>query len=70
MAFKEGYINGLRFTRAWGQEHILANDPDDMGITPKGIQYLSDNDKMKRIAETLLRGAGAIAELVKVVFAV
>ena len=66
---EEQLIEGLVFAKAWGNEYVLANEWEDMCLTPKGVRYLLENDHMKQIKETVLGGApGAILELVKLVF--
>lgn len=63
----EGYIQGLSFTKAWGNEYILISDYSDMVITHKGIQYLSDNSTMKQIKEILIYNVGLIGSLIKII---
>ena len=66
---REGLIEGLAFVNAWGNDYALANDYADMSITPQGIRYLMDNDKMRQLKNTVLAGApGAIFDLVKLAF--
>lgn len=62
----EELIDGLTFVRAWGNDYTLANDYSDMEITPQGIRYLLNNDKMQQLKKTVLEGApGALFDLVK-----
>ena len=63
----EELIEGLNFTKAWGNEYILINDIKDATITPAGIRYLKDNSKMSEIKNILVESPGAIAELIKIV---
>ena len=65
---KEGLIQGLKFSKAWGNEYILTSDYSDMVITHQGIQYLSDNSTMKQIKEILINNVGLIGSLIKIVF--
>lgn len=65
----EGYIEGLAFKRAWGNEYILINDLENLRITSLGIRYLLDNEKMNKIKNAIIEGApGIIFELVKMAF--
>ena len=65
----EGYIEGLAFKKAWGNEYILINDLDNLRITSLGIRYLLDNEKMNRIKNAIIEGTpGIIFELVKMAF--
>ena len=64
----DGLITGLVFAKAWGNECILANDLKNMAITPKGLDYLTENSIMNELKKTLSEGAGLITELVKLVF--
>lgn len=66
---REGLIDGLTFTRAWGREYTLTNDYADMEITPQGVRYLLENDRMRQIKKAVLEGTpGAFLELVKMAF--
>lgn len=51
---KEGLIQGLKFSKAWGNEYLLISDYSDMVITHKGIQYLYENNSMKQVKEILI----------------
>lgn len=63
---REELIEGLNFVKAWGNDYTLANDYADMTITPQGIRYLLNNDKMQQLKKIILEGApGAIFDLVK-----
>lgn len=66
---REELIDGLNFVKAWGNDYTLVNDYSDMEITPQGIRYLLDNDKMRQMKNDILKGApGAIFDLVKLAF--
>lgn len=66
---REELIDGLNFVKAWGNDYTLINDYSDMQITPQGIRYLLDNDKMRQMKNNILEGApGAIFDLVKLAF--
>ena len=64
----DGLITGLVFTKAWGNECILANDLKNMAVTPKGLDYLTENSKMNELKKALSESAGLVTELVKLVF--
>lgn len=67
MAQEEGHTEGLVFTKAWGSDYMLVNDVDNMKITPSGIRYLKENDRMKRIGDKLREEIDSIANLAKIV---
>ena len=63
---REDLIEGLTFVNAWDNDYTLASDYADMSITPQGIRYLLDNDKMQQLKKAILDGApGAVFDLVK-----
>ncbi|MCH3961140.1 MAG: YjcQ family protein [Solobacterium sp.] len=68
MATDEGLIEGLVFTKVWGNNKIISNDLSEMRITSAGIRYLNDNSKMKEIKEYLKAIPGLVADLIRVVF--
>lgn len=59
---KQGYIEGITVTKAWGKQWIIS-DLENCMITPAGIEYLCDNSFMQK-ARQLLKDIGAIAPLV------
>lgn len=62
----EELIEGLSFVKMWGNDYALINDYSDMSITPQGIRYLLNNDKMQQLKKAVLEGTpGAIFDLVK-----
>lgn len=50
----EGLIEGVVFTKAWGDTYILASELSDMKITSDGMRYVINNDKMKSIKQKIL----------------
>ncbi len=64
----EGLIEGLHFCRAWGNVRILVNDLADISITSDGIDYLLENNRMRKIKEFLLNQSGTMAGLIEMVF--
>lgn len=62
----ESLIEGIVFTKAWGNTYIIVSDLSDIRITSEGVRYVINNDKMKIIKQKILEGTpGAIMELVK-----
>ena len=53
-----GYIDGVTIIRAWGGDIIMMDIPEDVHITPKGIEYLKDNGTLHKILEKLPEYAG------------
>ncbi len=60
----EGLIEGLAFTKAWGEELILLGNVSDAKIT---VHYLQDNGRMKKVLAFLIDKADTIIGLVKLV---
>ena len=48
----EGYIRGLSFEHAWGNE-VFVQGLDDCEITPAGIAYLCDNGFLEKVKQFL-----------------
>ena len=48
----EGYISGITVTRPWGEEAMIT-DLDRCMITPKGIEYVTDDRFMKKAVRFL-----------------
>ena len=59
----EGLIEGVAFTKAWGNVYIRISDLCEMSITAAGIRYLKENRGMKKAAEAVKEGAEMIASL-------
>lgn len=49
----EGYIDGITITKAWGERYPVISDLERIGITPSGIQYLTDNKFIRRAVDML-----------------
>lgn len=64
---EEGYLEGLVFIKAWGNEYILGNQLVDGSITHQGVQYLEDNSRMKKALEVAKTMGGLIAKLLPIV---
>lgn len=62
---KDGYISGVRLTKIWGGG-VIVTVTEQINITPKGIDYLQENSKMRRILELLPEAAGIAAEFLPI----
>lgn len=60
---EEGYIDGVKIERVWGEKYPVVNSLEDIGITPKGIEYLTDNSFIKK-AKEMLKDVKAIVPFV------
>lgn len=49
----DGLIDGVILQTVWGEKYPIVENLKDTGITPKGIQYLTDNSFMKKAKELL-----------------
>ena len=63
MMSDEGLIKNAKFTSAWGGDLIPLFAESDLMITAKGIHYLEENDKMKKVAGYLAEKADTIVNL-------
>lgn len=50
--FEEGYIKGIKLTKAFGNE-IFIDGLENIVITPKGIEYLMDNNFLNKVKHFL-----------------
>ena len=50
---KEGLVEGLTLTNVWGEKYPLVENIESISITPKGIQYLTDNSFIQKAKELL-----------------
>lgn len=46
--YNEELITGITLTKAWGQQYPLISDLQNCQITPRGIEYLTDNSFMMK----------------------
>lgn len=67
---KEGYVDGIKFVKAWGGDIINITGIDNIHITPAGIHYLCDNSKMRNVLEWLRDNAIALPGLVTTVLSI
>ena len=49
---KEGYVEGIVLSKPW-QEGMVIKNLDHARITPKGIEYVTDNHFMKKAMDFL-----------------
>lgn len=49
---KDGYISGITVSRPWGREEMIT-DLDQCQITPKGIEYVTDDRFLKKTIQFL-----------------
>lgn len=63
MMQEEGLLQGLTFTKAWGEDYILASDLRDAKITPAGVHYLKENSTMQKIMKALVDAADTMGNL-------
>ena len=55
----EGFITGLKTTPVYGRPYPLIDDLEGLMITPRGIEYLSENSWMQKTKD-LLKDAKSI----------
>lgn len=55
----DGYIDGVTFTKVWGEKYPQIDNLENIGITSSGIQFLIDNSFMEK-AKALLKDTKAI----------
>lgn len=67
MMQKEGYIEGYKYKRVWGRDVIRISEYEQLEITQKGIEFLQDNSKMRKVKEFLLESVDAAASLINIV---
>lgn len=59
---KQGLIEGVKVTRAWGGDVVSTLVTESTRITPAGIDYLQDNSKIRK-AISLIPQAASIMSL-------
>ncbi len=59
MMIEDGLIKGIITQKAWGNEIIIVSDLSEGCITSKGIEYLQENEMMKKV-QNILKDAGDI----------
>jgi len=50
---KDELIEGVTLQSVWGKKYPIVQNIGDAGITPKGIQYLTDNSFINKAKEML-----------------
>ena len=66
MMSEEGLIEGVTTTRAWGNVSILTSEPEEIRITGKGIEYISENSTMQKVRESLVQAVDIVADLLRI----
>jgi hypothetical protein len=56
---KDGLIDGITLTKVWGEDLPLIEDLESISITPKGIQFLTENSFISK-AKDLLKDTKSI----------
>lgn len=67
MMQNDGLIEGAVFEKVWGNSYVMINDYSDLAITSAGITFVSENDKMKKVKEILMKIPGYAAEIIGIV---
>lgn len=68
MMKKENLIDNVTVIKAWGNSLILTSELKDIKITSTGINYLEENNKLKKVKDFLLSKIDIVSELIKLVF--
>ena len=63
MMSDDGLIEGAVFQKAWGNVYIPLFEENELQITSKGIQFLEENDSMKRAGRFLQDKADVICNV-------
>ena len=50
---KDELIEGVVLNKVWGEKYPLIEELENMNITPKGIQFLTDNSFIQKAKEML-----------------
>lgn len=67
MAQRDGLIDGLTFKTAWGKSRILLSELSEAEITPKGIEYLTENSMMQKVGNALRESVDTIDQLASII---
>lgn len=63
----ENLITGIAFHKPWRATWMIVNDLADAEITSTGIKFLTENNKMASIKQTLLETVDFVANLIGIV---
>ena len=63
MMSDDGLIEEVVFTKAWGNVYIPLFEENELQITSKGIQFLEENDSMKKAGNFLQDKADVICNV-------
>ena len=67
---KAGYIDGIKFIRAWGGDIINISGMSRISITAEGINYLCENSSMRKVLEWLRDNAVSLPGMVTTVISI
>ncbi len=65
MMSEDELIKGFSYVNAWGDNIVKTSDYQKLKITSKGIDFLTENSKMKKIKDYFLEKPSIITSLVK-----
>lgn len=68
MMEEDGYISGMAFEKAWGNNRIALGDFSDIRISSKGIDYIQNNSNMHKVKEYFLEHPELITSLITALF--
>ncbi len=68
MMSEDGLITGFFYIKPWGAEIIKVSNYNELRVTSKGIEYLTENSKMEKIKNYFLEKPNIITDLIKLVF--
>lgn len=63
----ENLIDGIFFTKAWGNIYIPISNLSDVVITADGIHYLKENSAMQKAKDYIKEGVDLAAKLIEIV---
>ena len=67
---QKGFIRGVKFIRAWGGDIINVIGIENISITGDGIEYLCENQSMRKVLEWLRDNAVALPGMVSTAIAI
>ena len=68
MMQEDGYISGMTFVNTWGNNRLAIGDFSYISISSKGIDYIQNNNKMKKVKDHLLEYPELITSLITMIF--
>lgn len=67
---KAGYIDGIKFIRAWGGDILNISGMNGIKITGEGINFLCENSGMRKVLEWLRDNAVSLPGMVTTVLSI